>query len=148
MKFNIISGVAAAALALSTVAAFAQTTATPGGGYNPSFKPPPDVYNNSTIGPAASDKSASSQYTLGVKPPPDVYNNSTVGPAASDKSASSQYTLGVKPPPDVYNNSTVGPAGSNKGQSGQYTQGNSQSLMPSSAAGQAEQTGPTPTKSQ
>jgi hypothetical protein len=90
MKFSIISGVAAAALELSMVAAFAQTTVTPGSGLS----------------------------------------------------------SGVKPPPDVYNNSTVGPAGSSKSQSGQYTQGNSQSLMPSSAAGQAEQTGPTPAKSQ
>ena len=98
----------------------------------------------------AVDPAAFAQTTItpGVKPPPDVYNNSTIGPASSDKSASSQYTLGVKPPPDVYNNSTVGPAGSDKSQTGQYTQGNSQSLMPSSAAGQAEQTGPTPTKSQ
>jgi len=118
MKFSIISGVAVAALALGTVAAYPQTTITPGGGYNPTFKPPPDVYNNSTIGPASSDQSASSQYTQGVKAPPDVYNDSTIGPARANES-----------------------------RPGQYTQGSSLSLVPSSTAGLAEQTGPTQTKS-
>jgi hypothetical protein len=115
MKFITIGGVAAAALALGTVAAFAQATDSP---------------------------------SLTFKPPPAGYNNSTVGPASSNQSDSTQYTQGTKPPPAGYNDSTIGPAGSSKSQSGQYTQGNSQSLIPPGAESQVEQTAPTPSKSQ
>jgi len=113
MKSSIIGGVAAAALAFGTVAAFAQATDNPG----LTFKPPPAGYNNSTVGPASSNQSDASHYKTSI----DGYNNSTVGPASANKSDSTQYTQGVEPPPAGYNDSTIGPAGSSKSQSGQYT---------------------------
>ena len=71
MKFITIGGVAAAALALGTVAAFAQATDSP----SLTFKPPPAGYNNSTVGPASSNQSNSTRYTQGTKPPPAGYND-------------------------------------------------------------------------
>jgi hypothetical protein len=68
--------------------------------------------------------------------------------AAFAQSTGSSTNNSMASPPPGYNNSTVGPASSNKSQSSQYTQGNSQSLTPSSAQGQAEQSGSTPTKTQ
>jgi hypothetical protein len=60
MKLNIVSGVVAMALALSTVAAFAQTgsSAQPNQGtaYNPAVKPPPAVFGNDSMGSAAAQK--------------------------------------------------------------------------------------------
>lgn len=69
MKMNIITGVVAMALALSTAAAFAQTgpSAQPNQGtaYNPSVKPPPAVYGNESMGSATAQQKPGGQYDQG-----------------------------------------------------------------------------------
>jgi hypothetical protein len=77
MKFSIIGGVAAAtALALSTAAGFAQSTAgVPNqpswtNQYNPTLKPPPAIYGQDAAGGASSSKSSAGQYSQGAAQSP------------------------------------------------------------------------------
>jgi hypothetical protein len=130
MKFNILTGVAATALALSTAAAFAQTQVMPQpyiGGYQAA----PGPYYGGT---GSTPQQAVTTNIGGYQSAPGPYYGGT----GSAHATAQPYIGGYEAAPGPYYGGT---GSAQKSAGNQYNQGSAQTLPPTSEMGQPVQTG-------